>query len=179
MYCKDLDQGKDLNFITRQGVDHRSRQVGHRGWLPPLRVVFGVCVSVCVLIYSLLLKKWREKKELNNFWLAECRYYFYWQGPLSGWKVAINTLTESADRVIIRLTPYVILRVSKPHFYLSMENNSRRGSTTDAKRFLMWKHHALVCLNFFSMPILAAEFSGWLKAFIFYSIAWFQKWMIL
>lgn len=80
--------------------------------------------------------------------MAECLYYFYWQEPLSGWKVAINTLTESADRVIIRLTPYVILRVSKPHSYLSVENNSMRGNITESELFLMLNHHALVCLNF-------------------------------
>lgn len=54
--------------------------------------------------------------------------------------MAINTLTESADRVIIRLTPYVTLRVSKPHSYLSVENNSMGGNVTETEIVLMLKY---------------------------------------
>lgn len=145
MQCKDSEQRKSLNIIIRWRVDCRNEEVGHRLlhlWLD-LYIFFNLFVA---------LKKGRKKMKLNNFWLAGCRYYFYWQEPLSGWKVAINTLTESADRVIIRLTPYVILRVSKPHSYLSVENNSMSKNITETELFLMLKYHALVSLNFFKCP---------------------------
>lgn len=56
---------------------------------------------------------------------------------LSGWKVVINTATESADRMIIRLTPCVALSVSKPHSYLLVENTNTSGNITDASWFLV------------------------------------------
>lgn len=68
---------------------------------------------------------------LNSCCLDRCRHYFYWQANLSGWKRVINTLTQSADKAIIRLTPHVILTVSKPHYYLSVKNNSTKGNITD------------------------------------------------
>lgn len=103
-----------------------------------LRSISTAAQLVRFSIYSL-------RKKQSSCWLGRCRYYFFWQATLSGWKVVINTLTQSADRAIIRLTPCVILTVSNPPLTCQWEIPARRktlqtypefsGKTPPAARF--------------------------------------------
>lgn len=55
--------------------------------------------------------------------------------------MVINTLTQCADRVIIRLILCVILRMSKTSFYLSEKNNSMRRNFRQNSNFSeRWKN---------------------------------------
>lgn len=118
-------------------------------------------------------KKWGEKGScMNSAWLDSG--LFLLARVLSGWKVAINTATESADRVIIRLTPGVTLSVSKPHSYLLVEKTNKGGNTTDASSFLT-QQCTLGCL------VCSRAHTGYwinwgLKEFMFYLRVAFQEW---
>lgn len=77
--------------------------------------------------------------------------------------MAINTATESADRVIIRLTPCVALSVSKPHSYLLVENTNMSGNITDACWFLMEQCALGYLIFFFKCPHWLLNLAGGLR----------------